>query len=208
MLNLHSANVIQHREYEYENQPRSSAMFAIVNRICTGRGGISSCQVDSNNSKPAATDTRMFPRWDWFDEMAMPPFIWLRGLKSPERITEVHISYLLWLCHEKEMHLLTYTQTHKPCQNQHIYLPRSTHANVRKYRVVLCSAWWVVHWLASTPQCIIFLQSTNTTLISHFDWIISCCFFCYKAHGCCTAGLVNNSKNTAGDCCPLITAWN
>lgn len=93
-------------------------MSMMVNRarhyylICTGRGGIFSCQVDSNNSKPAPTDTRMFPWWDWFDEMAMPPFIWLRGLKSPERITEVHSSYLQWLCHEKEMHLLVYTHTH------------------------------------------------------------------------------------------------
>ncbi len=136
MLKLNSANIIQHRLSREENTKinrRSSAMSAIVNRarhyclICTGRGDIFSCQVDSNNSKPAATDTRMFPQWDWFDEMAMPLFIWLRGLKSPEWITEVRISYLQWLCHEKEMHLLMYT--HRPCYNQHTYLPRSIHAN-------------------------------------------------------------------------------
>ncbi len=93
----------------------------VIAWFALGRGGIFSCQVDSNNSKPAATDTRMFPWWDWFDEMAMPLFIWLRGLKSPERITEVHISYLQWLSHEKEMHLLMYTHTNRAITSTHIY---------------------------------------------------------------------------------------
>lgn len=151
--------------------------------IYTGRGGIFSCQVDSNNSKPAATDTRMFPRWDWFDEMAMPPFIWLRGLKSPEWITEVRISYLQWLCHEEEMHLLMYAHTNRAIGSTYIY-PDPYMQMYAKYHipqcavwVVLCSAWWVVHRLASTPQCIIFLQSTNKILISNFDWIKTFFFF-------------------------------
>lgn len=187
MLNLTSANVIKHRLSSDGNTKinrRSSAMSAIVNRahhyclICTGRGGIFSCQVDSNNSKSAATDTRMFPRWDWFDEMAMPLFIWLRGLKSPERITEVRISYLQWLSHEKEMHLLMYTHTNRAITSTHIYPDpcMQIYANITcslyvPYRLFCVLHGWVVHRLtagnpctsASTAQCIIFTQSTNKT---------------------------------------------
>ncbi len=148
------------------------AWFALVG------GGIFSCQVDSNNSKPAATGHSDVPlvRLIWWDGDAS-----IHLTEGPEKPWADHRgSHLISsVAQPWEGNAFTHVHTHKPCHNQHTYLPRSMHANVRKYhmfpsvpyRLFCVLLGWVVHQLtpgnpctsASTAQCIIFTQSTNKT---------------------------------------------